>query len=57
MVLVTNILQLILKPEIISKCKDLHDMKCLDLKDKNNLLRGREINVGFSAEAVINDLK
>ena len=32
-------------------------MKCLDLKDKNNLLRGREINVGFSAEAVINDLK
>ena len=37
MVLVTNILQLILKPEIISKCKSLHDMKCLDLKDKNNL--------------------
>ena len=57
MVLVTNILQLILKPEIISKCKSLHDMKCLDLKDKNNLLRGREINVGFSAEAIINDLK
>ena len=55
--LITNILQLIVKPHVIKICKSGSDFKKIDLFKKENLLKQREISVGFAAEASIATMK
>lgn len=55
--LVRNTLTLIVKPSIISSCQSDLDLKDIKLSSKENILSGKEINVGFAAAALITDWK
>ena len=55
--LITNVLSLIVKESAISSCKTGLDLKNIDLDSVENLLKTKEINVGFAAVEVLNELK
>ena len=55
--LITNVLSLIVKESVISSCKTGLDLKKIDLDSVENLLKTKEINVGFAAAEVLNELK
>ena len=55
--LITNVLSLIVKESVISSCKTGLHLKKIDLDSVENLLKTKEINVGFAAAEVLNELK
>ena len=54
--LITNVLSLIMKESVISSCKTRLDLKKIDLDSVENLSKTKEINVGFAAAEVLNEL-
>ena len=55
--LIPNVLSLTVKESAISSCKTGLDLKNIDLDSVENLLKTKEINVGFAAAEVLNVLK
>ena len=51
--LITSVVRLIMKPSVIENCKSAADLTKIDLWKKDNLLKYSEINIGFSAEALL----
>ena len=54
--LVTNALSLIVKENVFSPCKTGLDLKKIDLDSVENLLKTKDINVGFAAAEVLHEL-
>lgn len=55
--LIKNILQLVVKPVILDKCKTGMQMSSIDLDKNENLLPLTEIELGFGVKNIIKDLK
>ena len=54
--LVTNILKLFVKLEVIEGCKTASDLLEIDLSMEKNLLKVNQISVGFATETSLSDL-
>ena len=48
---------LVVKPNLLQNCKSATDMKNLDLIDRGNLLKLKDINIGFAASSTLKELK
>ena len=55
--LLRKLILLIVKPDLLQNCKSATDMKNLDLSDKSNLLKLKDINMGFAALSTLKELK
>ena len=55
--LLRKLILLIAKPDLLQNCKSAADMKNLDLSDKSNLLKLKDINIRFAASATLKELK
>ena len=52
--LLSSLVQIIIKPEILEKCTTLFDLKKADLGKKKNIMKANHFNTGFAAS---HDLK
>ena len=50
-------MQLIVKPDIVANCSSAIDLKCIDLDDKNVIMKPKDMNIGFGTRNVITELK
>ena len=55
--LLRKLILLIVKPDVLQNCKSATDIKNLDLSDKSNLLKLKDINIGFAASSTLKELK
>ena len=55
--LLRKLILLIVKPDLLQNCKSATNMKNLDLSDKGNLLKLKDINIGFAASSTLKELK
>ena len=55
--LLRKLILLIVKPDVLQNCKSATDIKNLDLSDKSNLLKLKDINIGFVASSTLKELK
>ena len=46
-----------MKLELLQNCKSATDMKNLDLSDKSNLLKLKDINIGFATSSTLKEFK
>jgi len=54
--LMKSLLELIVKSEVLDKCKTSKQLKSLNLSDKLNLLSLKQVRLGFGAEKIISQL-
>ena len=54
--LLRKLILLIVKPDVLQNCKSATDIKNLDLSDKSNLLKLKDINIGFAASWKLKEL-
>ena len=54
--IIKKIVNLIVKPEIMIKCINVADLKTVDLSNKYNFMKPKDMNVGFSTTATNVDL-
>ena len=54
--LISKIMRIVIKSEIIDDCP-VTNLKNIDLRKKPNILKGKDIDVGFAAKKIITDLK
>ena len=52
-----KLVQLIVKPDIVANCSSVIDLECLDLDDKNLIMKPKDMNIGFGTRNIITDLK
>ena len=52
-----KLILLIVKLDLLQNCKSARDMKNLDLSNKSNLLKLKDINIGFAASSTLKELK
>ena len=50
-------MQLIVKPDIVANCSSAIDLKCIDLDDKNVIMKPKDMNIGFGTRNIITELK
>ena len=55
--LVKRILLLVLKPDVVNPCTSITALKKIDLNEKANFLKAKEIKLGFGARECIKNLK
>ena len=55
--LLQQILQTIVKPDLLINCKDFGDLMKLDLDKKNTFMKLKDMNIGFSTISTITQLK
>ena len=55
--LLRKLILLIVKPDLLQNCKSATDIKNLDLSDKSDLLKLKDINIGFAASPTLKELK
>ena len=55
--IIKSLMELILKPLILEKCKSPTSFKTLDLPKEENLLLNHEIELGFAVKDLLNKLK
>ena len=55
--LLSSLVQVIIKLEILEKCTTLFDLKNVDLGKKENIMKANHFNIGFAASQLIHDLK
>ena len=52
-----KLIMLIVKSDLLQNCKSATNMKNLDLSDESNLLKLKDINIGFAASSTLKELK
>ena len=55
--LVKSVLCLVLKPDVVNPCSSLTTLKKIDLTDKSNFRKAKDIKLGFCAKKCVDDLK
>ena len=55
--IICNILEIIVKPEVLVKIKKPHKLKDIDLSNKNNLIKPGEMGIGFAVDCEVKKLK
>ena len=55
--IICNILEIIVKPEVLVKIKKPHKLKDIDLSNKNNLIKPGEMSIGFAVDCTVKKLK
>ena len=55
--LLKKLIFLIVKLDLLQNCKSATYMNNLDLSDKSNLLKLKDINIGFAASSTLKELK
>ena len=55
--IIKSLMELIVKPLILEKCKNPTSFKTLDLSKEENLLLNNEIELGFAMKDLLNKLK
>ena len=50
-------LEIIVKPDVLEKCKSWQKLKDLDLSLDKNLLTDEKLNAGFAVANILHDLK
>ena len=55
--IIIKLLEIIVKPDILEKCKSWQKLKDLDLSLDKNLLTDEKLNAGFAVENILHDLK
>ena len=55
--LLRKLILLIVKPDLLQNCKSAANMKNLDLSDASNLLKLKDINIGFASSSTLKELK
>ena len=55
--LLRKLILLIVKPNLLQNCNSAKDMKTLDLNDKSNLLKLKDINIGLAVSSTLKELK
>ena len=55
--LLRKLTQLILKLDIVANCSSVIDLKCIDLDDKNVIMKPKDMNIGFGMQNIITELK
>ena len=55
--LLQQILQTVVKPDLLINCKDFGDLMKLDLDKKNTFIKLKDMNVAFSTISTITKLK
>ena len=48
---------MVLKPDVVNCCNSIANLKAIDLNEKSNFLKPKNMNLGFGARKCINDLK
>ena len=48
---------MVLKPDIVHKCSTITELKNIYLTNKDNFLKAKDINLGFSARQCMTNLK
>ena len=57
LLLLQQILQTVVKPDLLINCKDFGDPMKLDLDKKNTFMKLKDMNIGFSIISTIMKLK
>ena len=52
-----SVLCLVLKPDVVNPCSSLTTLKKIDLTDKSNFCKAKDIKPGFGAKKCVDDLK
>ena len=52
-----KLIQLIVKPDIVANCSSAMDLKCIDLDDKNVIMKPKDMSIGFGLRNIITELK
>ena len=55
--LLRKLMQLIVKPDIVANCSSAIDLKCIDLDDKNVIMKPKDMNIGFGTRNITTELK
>ena len=55
--LLRELMQLIVKPDIVTNCSSAIDLQCVDLENKNLIMKPKDMNIGFGARNIITELK
>ena len=55
--LLRKLMQLIVKPDIAANCSSAIDLTCIDLDDKNVIMKPKDMNIGFGMQNIITELK
>ena len=55
--LLSSLVQVIIRPEILEKCTTLFDLKKVDLGKKENVMKANHFSIGFATSQLIHDLK
>ena len=55
--LLRKLMQLIVKPYIVANCSSAIDLKCIDLDNKNVIMKPRDINIDFGTQNISTELK
>ena len=55
--LLRKLMQLIVKPDIAANCSSAIDLTCIDLHDKNVIMKPKDMNIGFGTRNIIIELK
>ena len=55
--LLRKLTQLIVKPNIGANCSSAIELKCIDLDDKNVIMKPTDMNIGFGTRNTITELK
>ena len=55
--MICNILEVIVKPEVLVKIWKPHKLKDIDLSSKNNLIKPGEMGIGFAVDCEVKKLK
>ena len=55
--IIIKLLQIIVKPDVLEKCKSWQKLKDLDLSLDKNLLTDEKLNTGFAVANILHDLK
>ena len=55
--LLRKLMQLIVKPDIAANCSSAIDLTCIDLDDKNVIMKPKDMNIGFGTRNIITELK
>ena len=54
---IIKLLEIIVKPDVLEKCKSWQKLKDLDLSLDKNLLTDEKLNAGFAVANILHDLK
>ncbi|XP_057299676.1 uncharacterized protein LOC130630266 [Hydractinia symbiolongicarpus] len=55
--LLKNLMRLIVKPDVLTKCESISDLKAVNLNDNSVLMKPKNYNLGFATRFEINELK